>query len=40
MILLVLTVVVSISVFASMPAGHNLLAATLSVGLLAGCWRQ
>jgi uncharacterized membrane protein YccC len=42
-ILLALTIVISISVFAGTVAGHNILAGTLTIGvlaLLAGCWRH
>jgi uncharacterized membrane protein YccC len=42
-ILLPLTVVISISVFTGVLAGHNVLAATLAIGalaLFAGCWRH
>ena len=42
-ILLALTVLISTSVFTGVLAGHNVLAATLTIGilaLLAGCWRH
>jgi hypothetical protein len=42
-ILLALTVLISTSVFTGVLAGHNVLAATLTIGVLAlfaGCWRH